>query len=400
MKPLAVLLLLTVVILISNCEEKTSEEKNETETLEKQEYNPAHEEKPTAEEIVAKMRAKRASIEDCSYTANMKSSFLEQNEERYEILWKKPGLMKSTIRRPEKNTESVIVSDENYQWIYNSDSNTALKTELSEETDISDNEACPLFFGENLNRNNSKIFLIGTEKIEGKDAYLLEFTPEEEHEFYLLKTKIWIDKETWLPIRYELYDNRERMAVEIEIQDLKINSGLPDSEFEFELPEGARVKTLSPEDYKIDLEKLALDEAEQRAGFEVLTPAYLPEGYVFNHSTSFNSRDRAYLTVINSDLSSFAAMPHYRRVTLVYTGENGRIRISETRYEEEKSAYRLFEKEGENIRVNGREGVLHPVFGGNMKELEWNDGELEISIMAALEKAELLKVAESISAKE
>lgn len=189
------------------------------------------------------------------------------------------------------------------------------------------------------------------------------------------------------------------MAVEIDILDLKINSGIPDSEFEFEVPKGALVKTLSQEDYKIDLEKLELGEAEQRAGFEVLTPVYLPEGYVFNHSTVFKSRDGTYSTVINSDLSTFGAMPCYRRVTLEYIGEDGRIRISETLYEEGKSAYRLFEKEGENITVNGREGELYPVFGGNMKELEWTNGELEISIMAALDKAEMLKIAESIPEK-
>ncbi|WP_440956974.1 outer membrane lipoprotein-sorting protein [Methanosarcina sp. Mfa9] len=397
------LLLLALALLVSGCEEKNNAEEKEVEMPDKREFIPDYEEESgaekRAEEIVTKMREKHAGIEDCSYTAHMKSSFLEQKEETYEVLWKKPDLMKNTIRIPEKSTESVIASDGKFQWIYNSESSIVLKTELFEEPDMIDTEICPLFFGGNLNGNNSKVFLLGTEKIEGEDAYLLEFIPEEEYELYLPRTKIWIDKETWLPVRYELYDNRERMAVEIEIRNLKINSGIPDSEFEFEVPEGAEVKFLSPEDYKIDLEKLALEEAEQRAGFEVLAPAYLPEGYAFNHSTVFNSRDRAYFTVINSDLSTFAAMPCYRRVTLEYIGENGRIRISETLYEEGKS-YRLFEKEGENITVNGREGVLYPVFGGNMKELEWTNGELEISIIAALDKAEMLKIAESVSAEE
>lgn len=395
-----VILLVALALLTSGCGEIINAEREKVKMWEKQELIPGYEKKPTAEEIVTKMREKQASIEDCSYTAHMKSSFLEQKEETYEILWKKPALMKNTIRIPEKGTESVMISDGKFQWIYNSESNTVLKTELFEEQDTIDTETCPLFFGENLDRNNSKVFLSGAEKIKGKDAYLLEFIPEEEHELYLLRTKIWIDKKTWLPARYELYDNRGMLAVEIDILDLKTNSAILDSEFEFEVPKGARVKTLSLEDYKIDLEKLALEEAEQRAGFEVLTPAYLPEGYVFNHSTIFNSRDRAYMTVINSDLSTFAAMPCYRRVTLEYIGENDRIIISETLYEEGKSAYRPFEKDGENITVNGREWVLYPVFGENMKELEWTNGELEISITAALDEAELLKIAESISAKE
>lgn len=158
---LTLLLLLAPALLISGCEEKDNAEEKEVEMPDKREFISDYEEKQSAEEIVTKLREKQASIEDCSYTAHMKSSFLEQNEETYEILWKKPDLMKNTIRIPEKSTESVMASDGKVQWIYNSESNTVLKTELFEEPDMIETEASPFFFEENLNRNNSKVFLWG-----------------------------------------------------------------------------------------------------------------------------------------------------------------------------------------------------------------------------------------------
>lgn len=45
------------------------------------------------------------------------------------------------------------------------------------------------------------------------------------------------------------------MYLAIEIQDLKLNSGIPDSEFEFEIPKGAPVKVLGSEDFKIEPKK-------------------------------------------------------------------------------------------------------------------------------------------------
>ena len=47
-------------------------------------------------------------------------------------------------------------------------------------------------------------------------------------------------------LNYEIYQGTQR--TEIEIQDLKINTGIPDSEFVFNVPEGAEVVTMNFED--------------------------------------------------------------------------------------------------------------------------------------------------------
>lgn len=49
----------------------------------------------------------------------------------------------------------------------------------------------------------------------------------------------------------------------------------------------------------------------------------------------------------------------------------------------------------ENISINGKEGKYINQFG-EFKLLEWNIGEFEMTLSGFLEKAEMLKIAESI----
>ncbi|MDD2440091.1 MAG: hypothetical protein PHD41_07805 [Methanosarcinaceae archaeon] len=74
--------------------------------------------------------------------------------------------------------------------------------------------------------------------------------------------------------------------MEKELRELKINTGIPETEFK--LPEGIRVKEIEIDASEIQLpEKLSLEEAkEELSFFEILVPEYLPKGYTFNHSIS------------------------------------------------------------------------------------------------------------------
>ena len=64
-----------------------------------------------------------------------------------------------------------------------------------------------------------------------------------------------------------------------EIFDLKINTGIPDSEFEFEVPEGAEVITVesAPATPTGDFEKpgkVPIEEIKEHAGFEPRITSY------------------------------------------------------------------------------------------------------------------------------
>ena len=85
----------------------------------------------------------------------------------------------------------------------------------------------------------------------------------------IYKTKIWVDQETWMPLRYETYNGDGNLTMKLEIRDLKVNTGIPDSEFKFEIPTGAKIVDLG--EIKPP-EELSLEEARKKASFKILTP--------------------------------------------------------------------------------------------------------------------------------
>ena len=68
----------------------------------------------------------------------------------------------------------------------------------------------------------------------------------------------------------------------------KLNTGISDSEFEFEVPEGAEIKVIDLEDFKAP-EEMSLEEAREKVSFEILIPEYIPEGYVLNYTMVYDN---------------------------------------------------------------------------------------------------------------
>jgi hypothetical protein len=72
-----------------------------------------------------------------------------------------------------------------------------------------------------------------------------------------------------------MYDGDGNLTAKIEIRDLKVNSGIPDSEFKFEIPDGAEVKTLDIKEIKSSeklkeiksSEKPSPEEAREKTSF-------------------------------------------------------------------------------------------------------------------------------------
>jgi len=143
-------------------------------------------------------------------------------------------------------------------------------------------------------------------------------------------------------------------------------------------------------------EKLSLEEARQQASFEIITPEYLPEGYVFNYSMVYNNGN---ITPEAQDSKIFI---------LNYQKGNESFQIKETVYESkwefgeaEITAYpgkleeNTFMDGAEKISINGRDAkYLEEPEDLNMLQLEL--GGVEITLIGSLEKAEMLKIAESL----
>lgn len=335
----------------------------------------------SAEQIAAQMMDKENNTRDYSYTMHVTSYFGgETKESESKTMSKKPNLLKSIVTEPGKENQTIIVSDGKIVWSYTPDTNTVTKMKISKASELTKNDYTNII-DDFLNDTN--VTVLGVENVDGRKTYLLETTPKETDGDYELiyKTKIWVDQETWMPLRYETYNSDENLTMKLEIQDLQVNTGLPDSEFKFEIPEGAKIVDMG--EIKLP-EKLSLEEARKEASFKILTPEYLPEGYEFNNSMVYN----------NSQFSP--ENQSFETVEITYTKDEAFISLAETVSMNQSSDDTIM-NEGEDIQINGIEGKYLSI--GKTKLLTWKLGEVNLNLCSSLEKDEMLKIAESVSEK-
>ncbi|MDR7665924.1 outer membrane lipoprotein carrier protein LolA [Methanosarcina sp. Z-7115] len=199
------------------------------------------------EEISAKMQEKEKSINDSSYTVyvTMYSDGEKTQENEFNITYKKPNMKKTVTKQAGK--ETLMVLDGSVEWNYDPETNSVQKIIISDEYQEPEIDYFQ-FFNNTLNEYN--VSLLGTEIIDGRNTYLLEAKPKETggdvQDYSIDRMKVWVDNETWMPLKYEIYAGTQK--VEIKIQNLKVNTGIPDSEFRFDVPEGANVTTMNFED--------------------------------------------------------------------------------------------------------------------------------------------------------
>ncbi|AKB34234.1 hypothetical protein MSSIH_3544 [Methanosarcina siciliae HI350] len=335
----------------------------------------------SAEEIAEQMQEKEDSIQDYSYTMQMTSHLGNQTQEsEVQVLQKKPNKSKTISIEPEEEAGTIVVSDGEFIWTYDPKTNTVMKMEMPETPILGEIDYAEII-DEFLNETD--VSLVGVKEIDGRPTYLLETSPKEEEEGFKLADgmKIWVDKETWMPLRYEMYDSDGDLVMELEIHDLEINTEIPDSEFVFEVPEGATVKTVDLDSFELP-EEMTLEEARESAGFEILIPEYIPEGYTFNYSTVSNN--------------SWIAPEGQASETVSLTYENEEedsIYLSETVYESQAPDAAIMDS-AEDIDINGRDGKY--LAFGDMKILRWEIGDIYLSLTSSLEKDEMLRIAESV----
>lgn len=196
----------------------------------------------SAEDIATQMLEKQDSIQDYSYT--MHSTYYTGEkaiETEFKTIYKKPHMIKNFMQEPGKEEETLVLSDGEFRWTYIPGTNTVMKTKLPKTSEITKSDYLTLI---GITLNDTNVSLLGVEKLDNRETYLLKTSPKDTGEsaaqYY---TKVWVDKETWMPLKYEMYDSSGNLTAKVEIWDLKVNSGIPDSEFVFNIPDGAEIKT-------------------------------------------------------------------------------------------------------------------------------------------------------------
>ena len=320
-------------------------------------------------QIAKKMQEKQDSIEDITMTMSYSNlyNFGEDTITEIEYIGKKPNMMRMEYILPAEMAGQVMVLDGKTLWMYYPAENQVITVEVPEiyqpfETD-------PIEFIEEV-LNNSETSLLGSEIIDGRSAYVIEMIPKETGEhFFHEETIFWVDKVTWMPLRIEMYDNESKLVNTMEYKNVEINTGVPDSVFEFKIPEGAEVKTLEE---SMEEEKMTIEEAQVNASFDILEPTYLPSGYEF---------DNVYM----GDPKHNDTM-----IRLTYTNGEDFLDLDE---DIELGIGRKLLESSENVTINEQEGKL--IEDG--RALYWTIDEIGLILHSgSLSKDEMILIAESV----
>jgi len=324
----------------------------------------------SAEQIAEKMQQKQDSIEDYSYTMYMTMEFGDQKmESEADMMYKKPNKFKGVQKQPAEMAGSVSVSDGETMWTYNPQQNTVMIMELPDMPEQNEPDYLKLI---GMMMNESDFSLEGTDKVDGRTAYIIDMAPKDESDFGMSGgMKVWVDKETWMPLKMEMKNADGNPLYSIEYRNFQTNTGISDEEFQFEIPEGAEVQTM---DEFVSPERITVEEAREEATFDIMVPSYLPDGYEFDHAMV---------------IQGFVEI-----VSLTYKNGDERLGISETVLEDEPQASPIMDS-AEVVSINGVEGKLVTIYGES-KMLQWKIGNIQLTLSGSLDKEKLIEIAESM----
>lgn len=197
----------------------------------------------SADQIANKMKENQDTIKDFSATIVMSSSFMGTNLDlKAKILNKMPGKSRIEYIEPTEMAGQVAVSDGNTIWSYDPRTNVVTKMALPENDKSFQMDYT--FIKELLNETD--ISYQTTEKFEGRNVYVIKASPKNADIIMGGRYTMFVDSETWMPLKIDMFDKDDKLIISIEYREIKFNTGIPDSEFEFNIPAGAKVVTQEP----------------------------------------------------------------------------------------------------------------------------------------------------------
>lgn len=324
-------------------------------------------------QIAEKMQQKQDSIEDYSYTMYMTMEFGGQKmETEADMMYKKPNKLKTVQTQPAEMAGSVTVSDGETIWLYDAQQNTVMIMELSETPEQNEQDYLQLI---GTMMNESDFSLEGIEKVDGRTTYVIDMSPKDESDDFGMfgAMKVWVDKETWMPLKMDMKDADGNPMISVEYRNFQTNTGISDDEFQFEVPEGAKVHTLNMDEVLMP-QAMTLEEAGEEATFDILVPSYLPNGYEFDNAM-----------VIQGFVET---------VSLTYKNGDERLGISEIVFEDEPQTSQIMDS-AEVVSINDVEGKLVTIYD-DYKMLQWEIGNIQLTLSGSLDKEELIQIAESM----
>ena len=332
----------------------------------------------TSEQFEQQIRAHQDSVQ--SFTCRM---VISSNNETMDIdyAYRQPNMIRMEYTEPSEVAGQVIVSNGTYLWTYYPSENMVKTSSIPEYAQT--NRSRDSMFIEDL-LDTCTIDLNGTGSVMGRQCYRITATPDDV--LMPMSVEVWLDKWNWMPLRIETYQNGE-LLMSMEYQDIEFNVDIPNSTFEFEIPEGATVEST---DETAAPMTMTIEEAQAEVSFDIKEPVYLPQGY-----------EMARVMVTPVSASEDGVIIVYVNATdeNVLSAQLTMVQLVERAYNE--SAELMAPPEGDNETITVGAGydciitTMETPFGTTVM-LQWNDGVRDYMLAGSLDRDDMINITNSI----
>ena len=160
-----------------------------------------------------------------------------------ELSYKKPKKMYLKFYPPR---DEVNVVDGKYVWVYHPAEKQVEKYEMINSRQSSQGVSFFEFgYGESVEaaKKDYTITLLDTKEDGKRRFYILDLQPKDPKAQYS-DIRLWVEEGVWLPGRIELYESQGEVVNVIELKNIKLNKGMSDKLFVFDVPRGVEVVEL------------------------------------------------------------------------------------------------------------------------------------------------------------
>ncbi|MBI5678402.1 MAG: outer membrane lipoprotein carrier protein LolA [Planctomycetes bacterium] len=160
-----------------------------------------------------------------------------------ELSYKKPKRMYLKFYPP-RNEVNVV--DGKYVWVYHPSEKQVEKYEMIDSKQSSQGVSFFEFgYGESVEaaKKDYTITLLDTKEDGKRRFYILDLQPKDPKAQYS-GIRLWVEEGVWLPGRIELYESQGEVVNVIELKNIKLNKGMSDKLFTFDVPRGVEVVEL------------------------------------------------------------------------------------------------------------------------------------------------------------
>jgi len=332
----------------------------------------------TSEQIEQQILTHQDSVQ--SFTCNM---VMSSNNETMVMnyAYKQPNMIRMEYTEPSEVAGQVMVSNGTYIWMYDPAENT-VKTANIPESAQTNRSRDALFLKDLI--DTCTIVPNGAGTVSGRQCHRITATPEDVS--MPMSVEVWLDKWNWMPLKIETYQNDELM-MSMEYQDIEFNVDIPNSTFEFEIPEGATVESADEAEAP---KTMTLEEAQAEVLFDIKEPAYLPSGYEL---------ESVMVTPVSASEDGVILIYTNTTDENILSAQLTMVQLVERAYNESAEPMVLSEGDNETIAVgDGYDCTMTTMetpFGTTVV-LQWNDGACDYMLRGSLDREELINITNSI----